>query len=72
MEKVKKLKMLTLDHQIKVGFNSIRLVLSRIVGWVKRSATQQTAKNVGFPYVKRHFTQVGKPAHVSGSPTYAG
>ncbi|OUL18129.1 hypothetical protein BV378_37390 [Nostoc sp. RF31YmG] len=26
---------------------------------------------LGFTEFKRYFTQVGKPAHVSGSPTYA-
>jgi homoserine O-acetyltransferase len=33
-------------------------------------ATQQTSVNVGFPNVKRHSPQAGKPVQGDGSPTY--
>ncbi len=65
----------TVQLRIIVGWvsflNPNTVQLRIIVGWVEQSETQQMSRNVGSTFLKRHFTQVGKPAHMSGSPTYA-
>ncbi len=35
---------------------------------LSNSATQQKSVNVGFPYVKRHLPQAGKPVQDYGFP----
>ncbi|MDZ7962681.1 MAG: hypothetical protein RMY34_33250 [Aulosira sp. DedQUE10] len=45
-------------------------MLSTEVGWVEAMRYPTNSEERWVSFLKRHFTQVGKPAHVSGSPTY--